>query len=493
MNMNMDKPLRWVSVFGLVLIVALMANINYIQGSQAEDLQVHPLNNRQFLDVFKRPRGKIMAGSEVLASSAKQKDKDTYARSYKDGKIFAPVTGYFNGGASGIEFAYNSLLDGRDERITRQRWFDQFIGKKALGADVETTIKPNAQRTAYSALAGASGDRRGAAVVVDIKTGAIVVMASYPSFDPNDVAPQNGQRGIDRFEQLQGRPDENGKFSQANKSLKPVVNKVLSDTFAPGSSFKALIAASALENGINKDTTVPAPSTYLLPGTRTALPNSHEGGACGGIGQARLILTFAESCNTTYGILGAERLGAEKIMATAKKFSFDRRIEVEPGLTTVPSTFPKADKAQTALASIGQGSNAATPLHMALVAAAAANNGRIMKPYLVQRVRAADQSVIEEADPEELARAMSADHAGELADMMREVVQSGTATNLQPFNIAGKTGTADIDGVEFNNRWFVGFAPAQSPRYAFAVFTQGDGSGGENAGPLAGRIMQAVL
>lgn len=487
----MDKPLRQVTVFALLLIGALMVQVNYIQGSQAEKLQTHPLNNRQYLDVFKRPRGKILAGGEVLVSSSKREDSENYARTYKDGEVFAPITGYFNGGAKGIERAYHSLLDGRDKRITNQRWFDQFIGRPAIGADVETTIIPDAQREAYRQLSRANPNLRGAIVVMDVKTGAIVVMASYPSYDPNEVAPQTGLKGAERLNELDGKPNKDGQVNERNRRLKPLINNAMEDTFSPGSSFKTLIAAGALEQGLNKSSTVPAPSTYTLPGTRTQMPNSHEGGACGGSGQAPLILTFAESCNTTYAILGVERLRTEGVLKLAEEFGFSKKIPVEPDMPTVESSFPDAGDDKTALASIGQGDNRATPLHMAMIAAAAANGGKIMKPYLVQRVRAADQSVIEEAEPEVYARPISKDTADQLADMMREVTRTGTAQGLG--DVAGKTGTADIDGVEYNNRWFIGFAPAQEPRYAFAVFTQGLGSGGQAAGPIAVSVMREVL
>ncbi|WP_433331150.1 peptidoglycan D,D-transpeptidase FtsI family protein [Spirillospora sp. CA-294931] len=479
--MNMDKPLRRVAIFALLLIFGLMAQVNYVQGTQAKALQDDQNNARRFGDIFKYPRGKILAGDLTLVDSTEHKNSTPkYGRKYAEGPVFAPITGFFNGGASGLELSYNSLLSGRDKRLTTQRWFDSLIGKKPEGADIETTIDPEAQRVAYKALQ-ASTTRRAAAVVMDVKTGAIKVMASYPSFDPNSFAPQTKEAGAKKFEAL-----------NKDRNLRPAVNKVLHDNVAPGSSFKALIAASALANGINKDSNVPAPSAYKLPGTSIDLPNSHEGGACGGLGTASLIATFAESCNTTFGILGAERLGPDKVIATAKKFAYDQRIEIEPDLKSVKSAFPKADGAQTALASIGQGSNVATPLHMCLIAAAAGNDGKIMKPYLVQKVRAKDQSVVEEASPKELAKAMNEDQAGQLADMMRQVVTDGTGKALRQFNIAGKTGTADIDGVEFNNRWFVGFSPIEKPRYAFAVWTQGDGSGGEFAGPIAGKIMQAV-
>ncbi|GAA2617309.1 penicillin-binding transpeptidase domain-containing protein [Actinomadura fulvescens] len=481
--MNMDKPLRRVAIFGLLLFFGLMAQINYVQGSQADKLRTDANNSRQYLNLFNEPRGTIMAGPDVLVTSVKTgKSNPKYGRAYKDGEIFAPITGYFTGaaGSGGLEKAYNLLLSGQDKRLANQEWFDTFIGKKAKAANVQTTIDPRAQRIAYNALK-ASTTRKAAAVVMDVKTGAIKVLASFPSFDPTTVAPQTGEAGVKRFDAL-------------NKDrTKPNVDKAMSDTNFPGSSFKAVIAASALENGIDKNTSVPAPSTYLLPGTSVSLPNSHEGGACGGAGQAPLILTFAESCNTTYGILGAEQLGKDKVIPTVKKFGYDQAIEVEPGMRSAKSSFPNDDAAKTALASIGQGSNSATPLHMAMVAAAAANNGKIMKPYLMDKVVSGDtQKVIEQADPTEFGQAMSSGAADQLADMMREVVRSGTGKSLAQFDIAGKTGTADIDGVEFNNRWFVGFSPIEKPRYAFAVFTQGDGSGGEFAGPVAGKIMQAV-
>jgi len=482
----MDKPLRRVAIFGGLLFLGLMAQVNYVQGTQAENLRTDDKNSRKFAGTFNQPRGRIIAGPEVLVDAVETgKSNPKYGRTYKDGEIFAPVTGYFTAaaGAGGVEKAYNDLLSGQDKRLKNQKWFDMLIGKKAKPAEVQTTIDPNAQRVAYNALKeGTASGRKAAAVVMDVRTGAIKVMASFPSYDPTTVAPQAGEAGVKRFDELN------------NSRTKPTVDKAMSDTNFPGSSFKSVVAASALANGLNKNSTVPAPSTFNLPGTNTALPNSHEGGACGGAGQAQLILTFAESCNTTFGILGSQQLGKDKVLDTAKKFGYDQAIEVEPGLRTAKSNFvkPDADGAQTALASIGQGSNSATPLHMAMVAAAAANQGKIMKPYLVQKVTGADQNVIEQAKPKAFGEAMTDDAAGQLADMMREVVTSGTGKSLRQFDIAGKTGTADIDGVEFNNRWFVGFAPFDNPRYAFAVFTQGDGSGGEAAGPIAGKIMQAV-
>jgi peptidoglycan glycosyltransferase len=471
--MNMDKPLRRVTIFALLLIFALMVQVNYIQGSQAEKLQADKLNNRQYLDVFKRPRGKIIAGPETLVVSALPPGKENYARTYKDGPVFAPVTGFFNGGASGIELAYHSLLDGRDKRITNQRWFDQFIGKKAIGADVETTIDPRAQRTAYQALKGSTNRRAGAAVI-DLKTGAIKVLASYPSFDPNEVAPQKGTAGGKRLQELEGQ----------SGVIKPLVDNAMSQTFPPGSSFKTVVAALVMEqDGLTKESLVHT-GPYLLPESGKPLPNSHDTGHCSG--QAPLLGAYAESCNTTFAKMAVD-MGIQKLHDGAARFGFGKRIEVEPDLyaaaSDVPVKEPGTDQPtggdNVGRSGIGQANVRATPLQMAMVAAAVANDGKIMKPFLVQRVRAADQEVIYTAD--------------QLKTMMAAVVGQGTAKNLQGLNIAGKTGTAETGNAAFNSRWFVGYSPIENPRYAFAIVTEGPGSAADAAGPVAGTIMRAVL
>jgi peptidoglycan glycosyltransferase len=477
----LDKPLRRVSIFALILILALMINVNYIQGSQAEKLQKDPLNNRQYLDILNRDRGKIMAGSKELAfSESTGRSDQKFQRKYSDPEIFAPVTGYFaaSGSTTFVERSANSLLDGTDDRLAVRRWFDSFVGKPAKGANVETTINPQAQRVAYNAL-NSSTNRRGAAVVMDVKTGAIVVMATFPSYDINQVVTNDTKKADQAFRRL------------AKADFQPMVNKAMNDTFPPGSAFKIVIAATALESGLNKDSQVDTPSVYVLPGGHP-LPNSHEGGACGA-GVASLIAAFAESCNTTFAKLGAEQLGGAKVDALANKFGYSQKTEVEADVRSAASALPpEHDRGTMALASIGQGDNRATPLQMAMVAAAVANDGKIMKPHLVGQVKSADQSVLYEANPEQLAEPISGDTAGQLQDMMRAVVTTGTANNLAGKNVAGKTGTAET-GRAFNDRWFVGFSPVNNPRYAFAVITEGPGSGATSAGEVAATIMQAVL
>ncbi|MEU8308553.1 penicillin-binding transpeptidase domain-containing protein [Actinomadura sp. NPDC048955] len=489
----MDKPVRRVAIFALLLFFGLMAQVNYVQGSQAEDLRTDARNSRQYADVFNSPRGQISAGGEVLVTSKETgKDNPKYGRTYKDGAIFAPITGYFNGNATQVERAYNSLLGGKDTRITQQRWFDTFIGKKAEGANVELTIDPQAQRTAYEQLkAGTAQGRRGGAVVIDVKTGAVKVAASWPSFDPNEVAPQTGEKGGKRLEQL----------DKGDGVVKPLVDNALSQTFPPGSSFKAVVSAIGMQKlGLNSSSTVDT-GQLILPESGRPLPNSHDTGNCGGA--APLRGAFAESCNTSFAKM-ALSMGIQELHDGATRFGFGKHVQLEPDMYAAESDVPvsikdakgntiETGKDGTARSGIGQENVRATPLQMALVACSIANSGKIMNPYVVQKVRAKDQSELYNASPKEFGEAMSGDQAGQLEDMMRAVVTEGTAKNLAGRRIAGKTGTAEQGPGNPNANWFVGFSPVENPRYAFAVMVEAPGSGAANAGPVAGAIMAKVL
>ncbi|WP_240487100.1 penicillin-binding transpeptidase domain-containing protein [Actinomadura flavalba] len=487
----MDKPLRRVAIFGMLLFFGLMAQVNYVQGSQAKALQTDSANTRRFSEVFNSPRGQITAGGQVIVSSSPTgKDNPKYGRDYKDGLVFSPVTGYFNGGASKVELAYNSLLGGTDPRITRQRWFDAFIGKKAEGANVELALNPSAQRTAYRLVKGNTTRRAGAAVI-DVKTGAVVVLASSASFDPNEVAPQRESKGGKRLAELDA----------AKGAIKPLIDNAMSQTFPPGSTFKTVTAAIAMDTqGLNSSSTVPT-GQLILPESNRPLPNSHDTGNCAG--SAPLRGAFAESCNTTFGKLAMD-MGIEALNKGSSKFGFNKRFQIEPDLSPAESDVPisvrDAEGKQirtgadgTARSGIGQENVRATPLQMAMVAAAVANGGEIMQPYLVQKVTSKEGNELYGASPKVYSKAMKGDTADQLADMMRAVISEGTAKNLAGRNIAGKTGTAEQGAGNPNARWFIGFGPSEKPRYAFAVVTEGPGSGGEAAGPIAASIMAQVL
>ncbi|GAA2150911.1 penicillin-binding transpeptidase domain-containing protein [Actinomadura napierensis] len=491
--MNMDKPIRWVAVFGMLLFFGLMAQVNYVQGSQAESLRTDPHNARQYQEVFNAPRGQISAGGEVLVTSTPTgKDNPKYGRTYKDGPVFAPLTGYFNGNATQVERAYNSLLGGKDKRIANQHWFDTFIGKKPEGANVELTVDPQAQRTAYAQLkANTEAGRRGGAVVIDAKTGAVRVAASWPSYDPNEVAPQTGDKGAKRLEQLE----------KGSGVVRPLNDNALSQTFPPGSTFKTVTGTAAMNQlGMNDQTTLDT-SPLTLPESGTNLPNDSDTGACGG--QAPMKDAYAQSCNTSFGRL-ALQLGIERLNKGAAEYGFGKSVKIEPQMpaaeSDVPVNYTDADGKQqhtgrdaTARSGIGQENVRATPLQMAMVASAIVNGGKLMNPYVVDKVRAKDQSELYSVSPKEYSQPLSGSQASQFQAMMRAVVQSGTATNLKGDDIAGKTGTAEQGPGNPNARWFIGFAPADNPRYGFAVMTEGKGFGATGAGPIAAAIMRQVL
>lgn len=458
------------------MIIAIMVNVTWIMGFQADGLRDDPRNARQFNRQYERDRGAILAGDLRVAYSAPNRDGKTFDRHYREGEVFAPVTGYLGAfSKTGLESAMNGVLDGTDGRVSVRGLVDWLTGELPKGADVHTTIVPRAQRVAYRELA-ASTTLQAAAVAVNARTGAIEVMASYPSFDPEDVATRDIAAAGNALQRLEGAAGN------------PLLNKATRELYPPGSSFKIVTAAAALADGIAEDGTVPAGASYRLPGTNTVIGNSHDSGGCG-LPRTTLVNAFAQSCNTTFAEIGAEEVGNAGMRERSAAFGYGERWEYAPGLRAVASAFPDTDAAQTALASYGQGQNVATVLQMALVAAAVANGGDLMRPRLVQKVTLRG-STLEETEPSRFGKAVSAAHAARLGEMMEAVVSTGTATNLRGREVAGKTGTADVDGGAHNDRWFVGYST--SGPHAIAVMTQGAGFGGSVAGPIMAAIADAL-
>jgi peptidoglycan glycosyltransferase len=493
--MDMNKALRRTSVAVVALFVLLMINLNYWQGSQAGALQKNPENSRQFQGIFRIDRGQITAGGQVLADSYKiggKRGKD-YGRQYPaNPDAFWPITGVFmpSGQTFGVESAFNSLLLGRDKQYNVQSWFDEFVGKKPGGANVNTTIDPKAQQQAFKILQNGT-DRRAAAVFVDVKTGAIKVMASTPSIDANTVAAgKNSKAAVDTFS------------ADARRPFNPTLNQAMNQTYPAGSTFKIIMSALEIDRlGLNENSQVPTPQTLILPSGHQ-LPND-PGSTCDQGNTATLINAFAWSCNSTYGKLAMEAK-SPAINTQATKFGFNSPINIggdsnklDSAASTIaaggdPNKITGDDLARTG---IGQQDMAVTPLQMAMVAEAVANNGTEMQPYLVQSVTTSTQHTLLSASPNVLGHPISSGTASQLQDMMRAVVgPQGTGSALAKYDIAGKTGTAEtgLQNNSVNDRWFVGFGPAHNPKYAFAVMTEGPGFGATFGGVEAGQILQAL-
>lgn len=481
----MNKPLRRLWVISLVMFLALFGAATWIQFFKASDLNADPRNTRTLYREFGTNRGPIVVGGESIAKSTPIDSQFRYQREYTESELYAPVTGYYSivYGRTGIERASNEFLNGTSDSL----WFDRIqhliTGEDPAGSAVELTLNAKAQKAAFEAL----GDQRGAAVAIEVKTGRILALVSKPTFDPNDLAGHVSKDVVANYEELLNNPDG------------PLVNRALAgDTYPPGSVFKLVTAAAALEDGLTPESEVNAPDTYRLPGTTTDLRN-YGGAQCSPTGTMTFSDALRISCNTTFAELG-NTLGEEAISEQAKAFGFGEALEVP--MSVAISQYPTGQNdAQVALSAIGQQDVRVTPLQVAMLSAAIANDGVLMEPYLVDRIRTADLSTVQETKPKELGRAVSSTTASQLTEMMVNVVDNGSGASAQinGIKVAGKTGTAETGNDKDPHAWFTAFAPAENPEVAVAVIVENGGNagseatGGRVAAPIARSILQAVL
>ncbi|MGC3953670.1 MAG: penicillin-binding protein 2 [Propionicimonas sp.] len=470
----MNTPIRRVATAAMVMFTALLLNISAGYLLRTYDLNNRPENRRATDARFARDRGPIMVGNAPIAKSEPVKDKYKFQRSYPSGKLYAPVTGYhsYTYGNRGLERSYAEQLIGVDDSQFLDRLVNLMTGASPRGATVETTLSAAAQRAAWDGLDG----RKGAVVAIDTKTGAIRALVTSPSYDPNRLASHDLKAAREAWEEL-----------NADKS-RPMSNRATQEIYPPGSTFKLITAAAALESGMQPDTEIDA-SPFKLPGSTVVIR-----GNCGG---SRITLTDAleVSCNPAFARLGVE-LGADALRAQAERFGFGDTFLAEIG--SAASRFPEApDDAQTGMSAIGAFDVAASPLQMAMVAAAIANGGVVMEPYLVERVRAHDLRVISQARPQQHGTAVSATVADSLHDMMVSVVQHGTGrrAQLSGLTIGGKTGTAVTEGRR-PYAWFTAFA--EELDVAVCVFIEDaeipatDIAGGTLAAPIAKAVIEAL-
>lgn len=483
----MNTALRRLATVVVVMFVALLVGTTWVQFGQASALNNDPRNVRTLYREFGKPRGPIIVAGQTIAESNPVDDPFGYQRTYLQPELYSTVTGFYsvvNGGTQ-LEKAENDVLTGQADSLFWNRIQDLITGRQPQGSSIELTLDPAAQQAAFDALAG----QQGAVVAIEPKTGKILAMVSTPGFDPNSLATHDTTAATAAYQQLIAA-DGN-----------PLLNTTINENYPPGSTFKLVTAAAALESGTyTADTMVPAPDQYTLPGTATQLGN-FGGSSCSSTGEMTLAEALRISCNTAFAQLGVA-LGDDAIREQADKFGFDSSDLVVP-MTVSASTYPD-DLApdRTALSAIGQESVRATPLQMAMVSAGIANGGTVMTPYLVQTVRTADLDVVSEAQPTVLSEAVSPATAQALTDMMVGVVQSGsgTAAQIAGVQVAGKTGTAQTGREdEAPHAWFTAFAPADDPQVAVAVIVEHGGSvgseatGGKVAAPIARAVMQAVI
>ncbi|MCW2837347.1 MAG: cell division protein FtsI [Marmoricola sp.] len=494
----MNKPIRNLSVACMLLFVSLLVNATYVQYYEADDLTnlaKHPDNKRVRDAEFSRERGAILVRGKAVAESNRSHDAYKFQRVYPQGPEYAHLTGYFSRdwGLGGIEATKNSILSGSDSTLFVNRVIDLVDNQSPKGGSVSLTVDPDAQRAAYDGLKALGTDVRGAVVAIEPSTGKILAMVSSPSYNPNRLASHD-------FSEV-------GKVKQSleKNPLGPLNNRAIEEVLPPGSTFKLVTAAAALDSGKYKpDSLVPGGAALDLPQTTKDLVNESRG-SCGG-DKITFTRALQVSCNVSFGDVGL-KVGADKIRSTAEKFGFGKRFfnDLDDALTRQAlSRFPeKPDAPQTALSAIGQFDVAATPLQMAMVGAGIANDGVVMKPYLVDEIKSPKLDVINKTEPQQMPDqpAMSSSASRDLRQMMVAVVQGGTGRTAQipGVEVAGKTGTAQSSPDRPPYAWFVSFAPAQTPAVAVAVLVQDAGvardqiSGSGLAAPIAKAIMEAVI
>lgn len=489
----MNGPIRRLGVIAALMFFSLLASSTYIMFFQAPELHDRSDNRRSLLASYDRERGQILVNGNPIARSTPSSDELRWLRQYPQGSLYSHVTGYYSfvySGGGGLEGSADDLLSGTAEQLFYRRITQLVSGKQAAGASLELTIDPAAQKAADDAL----GAHRGAVVAVDPRTGAILAMVSHPDYDPNVLASHNTTSVQKAWKSLTG------------DASNPVVNRSISgNLYPPGSVFKIVTAAAALSSGkYTTETQIDAPAALKLPNSTTTLPNWQRA-TCTGSDKVTLLEALETSCNSAFGTIGID-LGGDALRDQAQKFGFGDRITV-PMPVTASSVPSGMDGAQAAQASIGQYDVRVTPLQVAMVSAAIANKGVVMKPYLVKNVLDDNLKVLQKTNPEQLSQAVSPEIADQIAQMMKAVVDGprGTGKNgaIAGVEVAGKTGTAQQGGGRTPHAWYTAYAPMNAaddqPQVAVAVVVEGGGSAGQETGgnkvaaPIAKKVMEAVV
>jgi peptidoglycan glycosyltransferase len=491
----MNHALRRIALVVLAMFLLLMISVNYVQAFQPSSLAVQRGNARIFSQQYQFQRGSILtADNKTIAESVHVKGIYSYQRSYPDPATYAPVTGYDSlYSATGIEKTEDKFLSGSAPQLTVHNLIDLVTGKPKRGATVQLTINSAAQAVAYNALKE-TGLPSGA-VALDPKTGAVLALASYPTFNPNKYA---------TFNSAQLKRTDNRYLKDPRQ---PLLNRAINQTFPPGSTFKVVTGSTAFSTGnYTPQTRVYAPTSLKLPGSTKELINfdnlpCDDGSNPTGNGKVPLIYAFTVSCNTVFGNLGM-KLGDNAIRQQAVKFGMNDanlRIPLPVSASSYPP-IPGNDPALTAISAIGQYSDQVTPLQEAMFSAAIANNGTLMTPYMVQKVTAPDLTPLETAQFTPLSQAVSPSEAANMSQMMVNVVKQpyGTAHNtafLPNIAIAAKTGTAQTgaNNTGLDDAVFTCFAPVSNPQIAVGVIVKGGGLGADASAPIAVKIIQAYL
>jgi peptidoglycan glycosyltransferase len=490
-----NKQLRRLGLGLIACFAVLFLQLNYLQVVKADSYNNDPRNDRKIVRDFSRPRGVIVtADGTIVAQSVASNDHFELQRLYPTGDLFAGVGGYFSFvyGADGVERQYNDVLAGQTPQ-QKLRGFANLFNDDVNTGDVVLTLRADIQRLAKQAL----GPREGSVVVSDPRTGAILALWSWPTYDPNRIATHHFDAATAARQQLLADP------------RKPLLMNAFQERYMPGSTFKVVTATAALRSGqFNLTSFFPPTDSFTVPARPIPIRN-YGGEVCGGT----LPEVFARSCNTAFAEIGTT-LGPEAMVGAAESFGFNKTVPIDlpspaksffPSVSFFRNDVPNGVSPKLATSSFGQDEPAATPLQLNMAAVAVANKGVIMTPHVVAQTKDSDGAVLSTTRPKPWLTPMDAGTAATMNQFMVGVVRNGTARCcLQLANgvqAAAKTGTAQLapaGSPEASHAWITAFAPAENPRVVVTVFVKAtpevsSGVGATVAGPVARQILDYVM
>ena len=460
---RINREYTLVAVFFLLIFFSLAGYLVYFQLNVAQDFINSPYNTRQDTFTEQVIRGNIVsADGETLAYTNLYED-GTQERIYPYGRMFAHVIGYDSNGKSGLESEANFLLLSSHNFFVEQLK-NQFRGNKNTGDTVRTSLDTTLQAAAYNAL----GDRRGAIIAIEPKTGRIICEVSKPDFDPNDI--------VYNYDYIIG--DEN------DSSL---LNRTTDGAYPPGSTFKVVDVLNYYRQKGTLDG-----YHYICEGSITQ--DGHTLQCYDGTvhGEEDMYSAFAQSCNCAFAQIGV-MLGAPSMISTAEDLLFNKKL---PFSSYRSSTFPlskNASVAQLMQTAIGQGDTLVSPAHLALITCAIANQGKVMMPTLIDEVVSASGDLVKKTSPSLWKQLITEKEAAVMGEMMENVVTSGTGYGLSygEYTAAGKTGSAEFNEDGSSHSWFIGYCNVDDPELVVSVIVENGGTGSESAVPIAAEIFDS--
>ncbi len=490
----MNRQIRQLAAGLMVCYVALFVALNYWQVGQEEELSVRLDNTRAIRREFEQPRGPIVTSDGVVAAESilnPQGSQYRFRRVYPTGDLYGHVTGYytFAFGSTQIERTENDVLVGATPEQQLRALPGLVTGDSDASGSIRLTLDDDLQQAAKAAL----GERPGSVVVLEPSTGAIKAMWSFPTYDPNAIANPNFEDAQSALAFLNAFPGD------------PLLANTYQQRYMPGSTFKVLTTGIALRDGVaNLQSEFPDEQQFVPPQTDDPIEN-FQGTVCGG----DLTEVFARSCNIPFAKLALE-IGVDRMLVGVADWGVGERLPIDLPRAAA-STFGSSDDLTQqlpllAIRGFGQNEVQMVPLHMAMVAAAVANGGQMMRPYVVDALLDHSGRLLDRTEPEVWKSPISVDVARTLNDLMQEVARTGTASCCiglaNGITVAAKTGTAQLNArgePERSHAWIIAFAPAEDPQYAVAVTLLGTteeinaGTGGRLAGPIAKEVLDAAL